>query len=207
MSRIPLVHFSLTLTILIPLVLGVFRYKDLDSSLKYFLFYLSTGFLSEILIYFFDDKTYILIVQQLYLLLEGQLILIMFLKWSEDRNRNIFVSSMLFLVFSVFDSYLVFNSENNSNKSINIIQFIILIIVGIRCLLKNNNLIYRLVVIPFTIYATYYIVLNILIAFLYDESKKILFIDLFGLITFINFLSYISYSLAFLWAPKKEKYL
>jgi hypothetical protein len=88
-------------------------------------------------------------------------------------------------------------------------------IYGIRLLTQNQNnflknresLSRKLIVIPYLVFSVYYAAINILMHFLFSKATQPLFMNLYNVIRWINFLSYISYTLALLWAPKKEKFL
>ncbi|MFY8166123.1 MAG: hypothetical protein ACOVJ8_05990, partial [Sediminibacterium sp.] len=65
----------------------------------------------------------------------------------------------------------------------------------------------NLILIPYLLVNVYFISSKILLHFLYSPAKESFFLDLYSIIVIFNFLSYISYSLSLLWAPKKETYL
>ena len=104
----------------------------------------------------------------------------------------------------------ILSSKNYDIFWISVLSSIILIILGIKIFTGENNKIkisQKLIIIPIIIFYIYYSILDILMVFLYSNETKTIFINLYSIINLINFLSYISFSLAFLWAPKKEKYL
>lgn len=69
---------------------------------------------------------------------------------------------------------------------------------------KNSVL---LILISLIVSYLFFDTLIILMAFLYDDTTKLFFFKLFKLKLFLNLLTYIAYSYAFLWAAKKETYL
>lgn len=64
-----------------------------------------------------------------------------------------------------------------------------------------------LILVPILISNIYFIVLNILVYFLYNPNTSQIFRKLYYLISYIDLFGYICFSLALLWAPKKQKYL
>lgn len=63
-----------------------------------------------------------------------------------------------------------------------------------------------LILVPQVCFYVFLLLIEILMTFLFNKSTMPFFIDLYKLINIINLLSYLSYSLSFLWAPSKEKY-
>lgn len=64
-----------------------------------------------------------------------------------------------------------------------------------------------LILIPIMVFCIYYIVEDILLFFLYNQKNQEFFIGLYNVLIILNYLSFISYTLAFIWMPKKEKFL
>ena len=117
---------------------------------------------------------------------------------------------LLFFVITATEFIYILNTGNYDIFWIYVLSIIILVILGIKILTSENfkiNISQKLIIIPVIVYFIYYSILDILMALLFNKQTQPLFINLYYIINVINFLSYISYSLAFLWAPKKEKYL
>ena len=115
------------------------------------------------------------------------------------------------LFFSWIIGHIIqLNASEISIDWFNLVNKIVLMYIAIPVLNKTfspNTYSQRLIIIPFVVFNVYFIIINLLMAFLFNKTTQPLFMNLYSLILIINILSYISYSLAILWAPKKEQFL
>ena len=198
------------LTIIVPAIICFIRIKILPIEYLFFLVFLFTGLVNEIINFINISNKVNSISTLIYSAIEIQCLVYIFSRWR--GFRSIFIRNLQFGLFLSWTiGYII--KINPSDTAINwfrILDGIVLIIIAIPILNKRNTqdtLSHRLIVIPYIVFTVYLITLNLLMAFLFNKTTQPLFINLYSLITIINFLSYISYSLAILWAPKKQQYL
>ena len=198
------------LSILIPILFWMYRFKDIDKIYHIFGIYLISGLITEILLMVFGEKYIVLLTSSIFHFFESQCILYVFLSWIVLKKNFRKLLHLLFFILVAIEFVYLFNTASYNVFRIYILITIILVILGIKNLTSENNKInisQKLIIIPVIVYFIYYSILDILMALLFNKQTQPLFINLYYIINVINFLSYISYSLAFLWAPKKEKYL
>lgn len=198
------------LSILIPILFWIYRIRDIENIYHVFAFCLIFGFINEILHIFFRGTYVSISLTSVYHFIETQCILYIFLSWVGLKKNFRNLLHLLFFILSSIEIVYIISSKNYDIFWISVIPIIILITLGIKIFTSENNTInisQKLIIIPIIVYYIYYSILDILMVFLYSKETKTIFINLYSIINLINFLSYISYSLAFLWAPKKEKYL
>lgn len=188
----------------------MFRIRDIENVYHVFAICLIFGAINEILHLFFL-RTYVsIILSSIYHFIESQCILYVFLSWIGLKKNFRMLLHLLFFVITATEFIYILNTGNYDIFWIYVLSIIILVILGIKILTSENlkiNISQKLIIIPVIVYFIYYSILDILMALLFNKQTQPLFINLYYIINVINFLSYISYSLAFLWAPKKEKYL
>lgn len=197
-------------SIVLPILIWMFRRNEIPSIFLVFVFHLFAGLGNELIHVFCNTDQTNNLSSFAYYLIETQCILYLFLKWNNTPIKTIRLYQILFLLIWVIDGISYFKQEGIHYKWMYIILLIMLAIHGIKLMANNAFVRYKyqyFIIIPFVIYAIYFIVLQILMYFLYDKEHQELFITLYSAINIINFLTYISYTLAILWAPKKEQYL
>jgi hypothetical protein len=64
-----------------------------------------------------------------------------------------------------------------------------------------------LILIPLIFHYLYFIMLMLIISVLYDKSSAPFLLVIFQLINVLNLFEYFLFILAFIWAPRKERYL
>lgn len=198
------------LSILIPILFWIYRIRDIENIYHVFAFCLIFGFINEILHILFRGTYISILLTSVYHFIETQCILYVFLSWVGLKKNFRKLLHLLFFILSSIEIVYILSSKNYDIFWISVLSIIILIILGIKIFTGENNKInvsQKLIIIPIIVFYIYYSILDILMVFLYSKEIKTIFINLYSIINLINFLSYISYSLAFLWAPKKEKYL
>ncbi|MEN9698019.1 MAG: hypothetical protein RLZ56_1440 [Bacteroidota bacterium] len=198
------------LLILLPIFIWIIKCRSIQIKYNHFAIYLILGLINELIHIGKYNNSTINLASSIYYLIETQFLLNIFLFWlGESFIRKITLHTIYFLLW--FFDFINWYVEKNINVPwMYFLMLIGLIILGIKIISKNNITNARsqkLIIIPFIVYAIYFIIINILMAFLYTKQNQQLFINLYSVINLINFLSYISYSLALLWAPKKEQFL
>ena len=199
-----------SLSILIPILFWIYRVRDIENIYHVFAFCLITGFINEILHFFFRTTYTSILITSIYHFIESQCFLYVFLSWVVlNKNFKKLLHLLFFIIVSIEFIYIL-NTGKYNIFWIYVLPIIILVILGFKILTSENlkiNISQKLIIIPVIVYFIYYSILDILMALLFNKQTQPLFINLYYVIHLINFISYISFSLAFLWAPKKEKYL
>jgi hypothetical protein len=199
-----------SLSILIPILFWIYRVRDIENIYHVFAFCLIGGFLHEIMHFFFRTTYTSILITSIYHFFESQCFLYVFSSWIVLNKNFKKLLHILFFIITSIEFIYILNTGNYNIFWIYVLPIIILVILGFKVLTSQNNRItisQKLIVIPLVVYFIYYSILDILMALLFNKQTQPLFINLYYVIHVINLLSYISFSLAFLWAPKKEKYL
>jgi hypothetical protein len=202
------------LSIIIPALVGIYVFSSVKKEYRYFIVTIIAGTLNEYNAEFNIVPNFIF--NALHTILYVQFFLLLYFKWDLEKiakAKKIVLHASIFILL-IIDEYYDYLSIYHI-KWASIACEIGISFYGIRLLSQiQNNLINekekyarRLIIIPYLVFSTYYAAINILMYYLFDKSTRAIFEDLYNVIRWINFLSYISYTLALLWAPKKEKFL
>jgi len=202
------------LSIIIPALTGIYVFKSVGKEYRYFIISIIAGTIEEYHSEFIAIDFYIF--DALYAVLSTQLTLLIYFSWDTkkyDRNKKYIIQAVI-LILVLIDQYYDYLSMYHIKWGY-IGTNICIALYGIRLLTQGqNNLIgykanlsRKLIIIPFLVFSVYYAAINILMYFLFSKETQPLFMNLYNVIRWINFLSYISYTLALLWAPKKEQFL
>ncbi len=204
----------LNLSIIVPAIAGIYYFNKINQNYRYFIVSIVTAMLLEYSLEF--NLINFVLIDLIYAVLGPQLILLMFFNW--DTEKIAFYKKALIqctiLILILIDQYYDYLSIYHIKWGL-IACIVGISLYGIRLLTQNqNNLMSekestsrKLIIIPYMIFTVYYAAINILMQFLYNTDTSDIFMDLYNVIRWINLLSYISYTLAFIWAPKKEKFL
>ena len=206
----------LVFTILIPTLIGLLRFNKIEHSYRFFILMLLASSLNELNFAFNPNENYKHLISHVNGIVESFFMLNLFLCWDKNSrtvNTKIILNSILLVLLSIG----IYNIQDHRYTA-NIIHILILAAVSVYAFdIFNQKTIGQapskmaiskvLIIIPYIIYNIYYIITKIILYNLYKPASKHLFIDLYRIIILINLISYFSYSLAILWAPKKEKYL
>ena len=198
------------LSILIPILFWLYRIRDIENIYHVFAFCLVTGLINEIMHILFRANYISMLMTSIYNFFESQCILYVFLSWINLNKNFKKLLHLLFFIITSIEFVYILNTGKHNFFWIYVFPVIILIILGFKILISENHRIAnseKLIIIPIIVFYIYYTILDILMSLLYNKQTQPLFTNLYYVINIINLLSYISYSLAFLWAPKKEKYL
>ena len=181
-----------SLSILIPILFWTYRVRDIENIYHVFAFCLITGFLNEILHFFFRTTYTSILITSIYHFIESQCYLYIFLSWVVlDKNFKKLLHLLFFIIVSIEFIYIL-NTGNYNIFWIYVLPIIILVILGFKILTSQNNRItnsQKLVVIPMVIYFIYYSILDILMSLLFNKQTQPLFINLYYVIHVINLLS------------------
>lgn len=202
------------LSIIIPALVGMYVFKSIKKEYRYFIITIITGALEEYNAEFGIVPYYI--VDALHTMLYTQFFLLLYFNWDTDKipsSKKILLHSLVFILIMI-DQYYDYLSIYYIKWG-SILCQVGISLYGIRLLTQSqNNLIStkanlsrKLVIIPYMVFSVYYAAINILMHFLFNADTQAIFNNLYNVIRWINFLSYISYTLALLWAPKREQFL
>jgi len=131
----------------------------------------------------------------------------------ELKKKHLWYTALLILMLMIADSCFLGMSTYRTSIVVQVIDFVFLIfILKVMSFVlsqktnkkeRNSKL---LTLIPQVFFYVFMLLIEILMTFLFNKTTMPFFIDLYKLINIINLLSYLSFSLSFLWAPNKEKY-
>jgi hypothetical protein len=203
-------------SVLIPISVGFWRFRQLQFPLKLFFVWLSLGFLSELLSLNTNDTGLKIQISYLYNTIAISLYInfVMLLRGSKFSWIKVFLIFSAVAVFFLTDYYLQYDVLIKKRWGM-VVSTMFCIFLSIPVVIdqfsnstikpyKNSVL---LILISLIVSYLFFDTLIILMAFLYDDTTKLFFFKLFKLKLFLNLLTYIAYSYAFLWAAKKETYL
>lgn len=202
--------FVLNLFILLPIIVWLYRIFDYAVEYNVFGVVLVFGFINEVIQFTANTSIAYQISSSIYYLVETELLLFILLCRTRLKLAFKIACHLVFILMFSVNFYSNFGSTGTPVYWGYMLALIILVFFGIGILTNTQlktELSKKLIIISFLVFAIYYILLNILMKYLYTKETRELFINLYNTITLINVLSYISYSFAFKWAPKKEKYL
>lgn len=202
------------LSIIFPALVGLYVFKSISKEYRYFIVCIIAGTIKE-----YNSEFNILnyhIVDAIYSILGTQLTLLLYFHWDlekTDKHKK-FITHAIVLVLILVDQYYDYRSIYYIKWGY-ILTNVGIAFYGIRLLTQSqNNLIgskanlsRKLIIIPLIVFSIYFATINILMQYLFNADTKGVFMDLYNVIRWINFLSYSSYILALLWAPMKEKFL
>jgi hypothetical protein len=211
-----LTRYFFLFSVLIPISVGFWRFRQLQPPFKLFFVWLSLGFLSELLSINTNDTGLKIQFSYLYTTIAIFLYInfVMLLRGSKFSWIKVFLIFSAVAVFFLTDYLLQYDVLIKKRWGM-VVSTMFCIFLSIPVVIdqfsnstikpyKNSVL---LILISLIVSYLFFDILIILMAFLYDDNTKLFFFELFKLKLFLNLLIYIAYSFAFLWAAKKETYL
>ena len=214
MNHLQVVLFSSS--ILLPAIIAGIKFRNTERSLYPFIFFIWLGVLNEIISYVISTKGgSTAFNNNLYILAEALLILWQFKEWDFFQNfKNGFIILFVALIIIWFFDHS--NKEHFSSINLNFRLFYSLMIV-LMSIQINNRLIFTfsgnllkspvfLVCNAFTIYFTYKILVEVFWIYGLNATKSFR-IDVYIILTWINALTNILYSIAMVCIPKKPRYI
>jgi hypothetical protein len=210
-----LINVLLDYGILLPLLVGVYRYKSLPLPYRIFLFY---HFLNAFMLNAEPGDSSIdtkIIFQYVWISVQSVLLMKILLIWSSFQlNRYYWIFVMVFLLALWTDYFLQWNVQIKKPvvHIINNLFFIFLCLQGIakefaRHRLTKEVLSHLFILIPLLVGFVLFDFLQLLYMFFYTEFTKAIMIKTYRFYQGLLVLNYVFYSFAFLWAPRKENFL
>ena len=205
-----------TFSIIVPTLIGILRFNTIHKSYRFFIYLLVITCLNTVNYAYNPSINTKHLVSHLLGVIELVLMLTLLLRWNKTK-LSYKLKCLLKAVLIFFLGYGVYLVSGNIHAT-NWPQLVVLAVLsayafGILTQQKTTQFTSakaiprKLIIIPFILSSIYFISIKISLYFLYTPANESFFIELYSVVVIINLLSYISYSLALQWAPKKEKYL
>jgi hypothetical protein len=202
--------------ILIPILVGIIKFKRLDDPYRNFLILLIVYFCIQI--FQKANKTPASMNLSCYaqLFIEVMVLLNIFSNWT-GTTISVHLKSIIFIsiIFSIGAEIYTQGIDTFRVSFVELFVYFISIFLLIEIVIRNkskrlfNHLAYSriLILYPLIFFRIYYISISIAMFFLYNPETSSMFIDIYNIIFIINLVSYLSYSIAFKWSPKREYFL
>ncbi len=201
--------------ICLPVIIGVIKIKQFDKGYRAFFFVLLTSLIYTATDSLVTSPIAINTLNYIYEFVIHILLLIYLSYWHkmELKKKHLWYTALLILMLMIVDSCFLGMSTYRTSIVVQVIDFVFLIFI-LRVLSfvlsqktnKKERASKLLILVPLVFYYVFMLLIEILMTFLFNKASMPFFIDLYKLINIINLLSYLSFSLSFLWAPNKEKY-
>ena len=214
--RLDLFSYLVDLTAIVPLVIGSYRIKNLDKNYYWILYYLILDFIFQLSFPFLSNNWMSNIFEIFFDYTSTFCLLILLFKWGFLKNKKLAKKQwiILFIVIAIMD--LVFQTNSGlrppwmfivGNCIWMVLALKYLSIIVNRTSPERLNRPILLIIIPLVCLMVFYIVLQILMTFLFTEKNELFFRMLYRFIIILRIANFICFSLALIWAPKKEIYL
>ena len=213
----------LLLFIIIPIIVGVYKYKELDFSYRLLLYWSCMRFINQCLDYlFYRAPGYILspfwnniFNYQSELLSLPVLVFIAFSWLGLLKKNQLTVKFFLFCIASVLlEIYLIGLEQIRGSFALLFCTLIgiFIFVYSLNYLLKKQMIIKEkrsklLIILPFIISDIYSISLDIYIYYLYSDETELIFQMLYHVLMAIVALKLLCTALSIWWAPKKEVFI
>ncbi|MBU3715292.1 MAG: hypothetical protein FGM46_10170 [Ferruginibacter sp.] len=210
----------LDFSILVPLVTGIFRYNKLNLALKWFCCYLFLGAVNEFCSFLIPKTPFISNIQNyFFIIFENFFLLATLQNWMDrDKKSKFFILFLVTscIIFSIsIEIYLkgvseyryAFNFIISDLIVIKIVIYVFVQTITIKNIRQKDKQTRLLILIPLLIVLLNYVISGLAIYFLYEPNNIAFYQNLYWLVSITNVFSYTFYTLAFIWAPLKEKFL
>lgn len=208
-------NFSLIvhLSIYVPVLIALFRIRKLEKFYAYFFLYLLLGGLNESMYYIINtEKSLRIQVQYIWYIVGTSIIVKMIFESYLIKPRWIWVFLFSIILYSG-DYYFQFGESIKTPFVYTISKFIIsifiifLISIELVSVSKSHKIPKLLIYIPLLLTNLIFVFLQLFYFFYFSMSSKDFLNSSYHFFRIFLIISYIMYSIAFLWAPKKEVYL
>lgn len=211
-----LIDFS----ILVPVIVGICRFNKLNVALKLFCCYLFLGAVNEFCSYLIPKTPFRTNIQHYIFLIIELVFLLAILQMWMDSPKKIKFLRLIFVTFFIIMSIsaeIYTKGMSDYRFSFNIIISVIIIVLTTTKVLvktiskKSINQVerkIRILTLSTLLFSNLYLAATgLIICFFYNPLNAEFYINLFFGFTLLNAASYIFYTIVFLWAPPKEKFL
>jgi hypothetical protein len=201
---------------LIPIAIGIWRYRDLEDAFRIFLAYLILCAALDHSDLIIRDITTRNRFQDAYSFISSILLLMMMNEWVRRSKPLIKYKHLAIIITIIMLVDHIFRPLDRPKIPWGylICSFIVIIqalnqvstelTFGFGPWYKQSRL---LVLLPTIIQFLYFMILMLLMSILYTPESQKFFIRLFQIINILSLFKYTAFSLALLWAPKKERFL
>lgn len=208
----------LDFSILIPTIVGIYRYRNIGFALKLLCCYLCFGVVFEFAAYLIPKTPFISNIQNyIFTVIETTFLTYMMQMWTQKNQPFLFFLFVLILICTSICIEVSILGINSFHFSLNItLGEIIIALTAINAVAHTiskkrisqmERKIRLLILIPLLINFLFSLIAGFMMHFFYNPLNPTFFIKLYSVVSITNAGSYIFYTLAFLWAPLKEKFL
>jgi hypothetical protein len=204
------------LSVILPILSGLFNYKKLDIGLRYVFYYLIFILVREQFLPYLHSALYINIESIIYKLFFIFFYTVAFIEWAGIKKikKLIFIELLVIFSLSLLDIfYIGLDTFRVSIFSVVInVSFTLVIVYLINKTLNSREAdkgkkVKLLILIPNLVFYFFFNALDILMIFLYSSKTQEIFISLHVITQMLLLGVYFCFSLAFYLKPKKEVYL
>lgn len=205
--------FILSLSILIPLVIGMIRYRQLPASYLPLIYVLFTGLLTEVISYFFFYKTTNAIPSNIYNLAEFLLISWQFRRWKNILRNNLLYTGLIAgMTLGWFIEMLLLHQINEFSTVSQVAFAIALILLAVNqmnwlIVNEKSNILFNsvfLLCIAIMIFFSYKVLMEI---FYYYAPERMIKNNIFIMQSYINVGYNIILAVAILCIPTKKNFI
>ncbi len=207
----PLLIFILSLSIGIPVLTSIIRFKDASKDIQFLIIYFALGFLNECLYYFSGSANISNLGSNIFLIFEFSLLLFQLKHWGLYQQKNRFMSLLLLGLIMYVCTFLYYKTIFEFN-SIFIIFSNFTIVLGCidqvnkqfiesdMSLIKNHR-----VIISFSLILFFSMCILVESFFIFNLKLSADFLHhVFTIKIFLNLIIHVVIAMAILWMPKKK---
>jgi hypothetical protein len=207
-------YLALNLSIFIPGIVALYRYRSIERSYYPFIYCLWLGCLNEtISTYLIFNYHQTLINNNIYVLTESILLLWFFYRTRLSVNKNIFyLLAGVFLAIWISENF-IFRSINVNSTYFRIFYSFVIVLLSINTI--NQNIFTKksslltdpafIICTGFIIYFTYKVVVQAFAIYGFSRQSSFL-LNIYIIMYYINFTVNIIYTIAIIWMRRKIKY-
>jgi hypothetical protein len=214
------VQFILSLSIVLPFITGVIRYRIIDSSYHPFIWFVIVGAIMEFLpfyIYPVYGRNITVVLINLYALFEMLVLLELFYRWSLfKKNRKKFAVVMVISLAAWLLLTCIFNKPVNPNFAFRLLLSVAVIVLSVsminKIIIAQRGLLFSnskfLICICLIVFYTFFALGNATeLSFFGSKASSYFKLDLQNIIAYPNFITNLVYTLAILWMPRKKSFI
>ena len=203
-------------SVAVPASIGVLKRKSLDRPYTLFLCFLLLGFFSELIKSIPDTPLKVIrLINYLYYLTAFPLLYSSLLLWSNKMSNAKIGLGVLGIFFSICVEVYLLGLEHTKVSFVLMACLMVSIFFSLEAFVVQlsspgtNTRIKPplLFIVPQLVVFLFAVVMRIKLVFMFNPSTAPIFISLWKIPQYFNLAAYLCFSLGFLWAPNKEKYL
>jgi hypothetical protein len=208
--------YLIALSAIIPIITGLLNYKKFTPPLKSIYYYILFAFFYEAIESFIKQPNIFNISKYLFGLIWTLFYSSCFLSWAKVKKIKQYIIFGILFYFSIVMIEILLIGLNTFRISfadlLNQFLFSLFAVYLINKTFSGKESVKEkrirlFILIPFFVFYTYFILINIFMLFLYSPLTQKLFSNLFWVIRILNPINYLCVSLAFYLNPRQEVYL